>query len=202
MQYYLKTNLPRDPLKSYKETFNEVIEQLGGGGYIEYNPDILNAETLSALDNYKLTPWFVVVFAYSIKFESNRQPFIHVDITHTNNKWHKLSFGLHYDLFNNNQISWFDVPSNTTEVYPTIEDGKKFKLRGIHYNKKLCPDLPVGTEQIDSAITGEPLIIRTDVPHRINFNKESNRLCICIRFKESLKNWSTIVNHLRDSVIT
>lgn len=207
MSYYLKLNLPANPLKV---DLSEVTEQVINGGYNLTRPEkVIKDEILDTLAQLKLKPLYVVFFGRNDQDSSLEDRLIHTDIRlGADGWWKKIIFGLNWEIENStNEFSWWDM-TGLTEIYPFEEQPEGFSkykiLNGIHFIERAKFGIPEGATQLDSTMIDGATLVRTNVPHLTVYKSNAyKRLGISIRFDErDFRSWDDVVERFRPLAIS
>lgn len=201
MSYYLKLNLPQNPLRYDAATETKRIIT---GGYNLVRPhEVLSDEILNIFAQMGLKPSFVALFGRNDHDSSLDDRLIHTDLQLTRTgEWKKLLFGINWELEGSvNEFSWWDM-SSIPEAWPNEElpEVSKYKiLNGIHYGKRAQMGVPEGARQLDSTFIDGPTMVRTEIPHLTIYKSSTfDRLGISVRFDESqIPSWDHAVEKLR-----
>lgn len=200
MSYYLKLNLPANPLRYSAEL--ESQRTITGGYNLVKPAEILSDEILAIFDAMNLKPRFVSLFGRNDKNSSLADRLIHTDLAMTaDGTWRKMLFGINWEIEDShNEFSWWDM-SKIKEAWPDEElsEHSKYKLlNGIHYIARGHMGVPEEAVQLDATIIDCPTLVRTDTPHLTIYKSPTHkRLGISVRFDESNFNtWDDVVKHL------
>lgn len=199
MSYFMKLNLPKNPLVDPVAVSTRLITngRLDGGlagGYDLVEPgEVLTDEIMDIFSDLKLKPKFVSLFGSMIMQRTStlETRMIHTDIQQLPNlTWKKMLFGINWEIGDaENIFSWYDM-SKLPEVYPGVVVPSKFKtLGGIHYIKRFNNGVPEGAVKLDETTltydTG-PTLVRTNVAHLTVYkSKLLPRVGVSVRFDES-----------------
>jgi hypothetical protein len=202
MSYYLKLNLPANPLRySIEVESQRAIVR----GYDLIDPvEILSDEILGIFESMKLQPKFVTIFGRGDKVSSLANRLVHTDLTmNTDGTWRKMLFGVNWEIAPDcyNEFSWWDM-TRIPEAWPNEElsENSKFKhLNGIHYGSTRGQmGIPDGAIKLDQTVIDGPTLVRTEIPHLTVYNSPTyRRLGLSVRFDESnFNSWDDVVKHL------
>lgn len=200
MSYYLKLDLPRNPLRYTPE--KETQRQITGGYNLVRPEEILSDELLEKFKDMGLKPRYVTLFGRNDNQSSLEDRLIHTDLAmNADGTWRKCLFGINWELEDTtNLFSWYDM-SRVKEVWPTEElsEHSKYKLlNGIHYVTRGGMGIPDGAVKLDETLIDGPTLVRTDVAHLTLYeSKTYKRLGISVRFDESgFSSWEDVYKHL------
>ena len=193
MTYFMKLNLPKNPLVDPVAVSSTLID----GGYNLVNPrDVLNDEIMDIFSDLKLKPKFVSLFGSRMNRRASNidSRMIHTDIQLQQDlTWKKLLFGINWEIGDaENIFSWWDM-NNLTEIYPSPDNpelsSKHKLLSGIHYGQRFKTGIPDNAIKLDETMmnfdTG-PTLVRTNIPHITLYKSRfMNRVGVSVRFDES-----------------
>lgn len=211
MDYFMKLNLPKNPLIDA----DEVTATLVQGGYnLVYPKAVLTEEILDIFSDLKLTPSFVTLFGRGDKTSTLNDRFLHTDLQLQQNlTWKKMLFGINWEIGDTENIfTWW----NTDQVKACWPDEDKAQahelplkyklLNGIHYEQRHKAGIPENAVKLAETIISQesgPMLVRTDVAHATYYTSSNTRVGVSVRFKESdFDQWSDVVSHLTSIKVT
>ena len=201
MSYYLKLNLPKNPLRYTPEL--ESQRKIVGGYNLVEPEEILSDEILDIFKQMNLTPKFVTLFGRNDVSSSLKDRLIHTDLAmNPDGSWRKCLFGINWELEGaSNLFSWYDM-SKVKEAWPDEElsENSKYKLlNGIHYVTRGGMGIPEGAVKLEETYIDGPTLVRTDIGHLTLYtSKIHKRLGISVRFDETpFESFDHVVEKLR-----
>lgn len=197
MSYFLKLNLPDNPLKN---VFAPEIQAPIPHIYRPLSPeDFLTDELLDKFNKIGLSPKYIMLFGSNKKTADLDSRMIHTDLhTDNNQNWKKSIFGINWEILGGrNEFYWWDM-SAMEEVWPQPDDPKTV-LNGIHYSFRFNLGVPKDAIKLDQTFIDGPTLVRTNVPHSTKYhNDHHNRLGISVRFDETNFNtWEDVLKKLK-----
>lgn len=201
MSYYLKLNLPKNPLKNPAAI---EAERVITGGYNLVRPEeLLSDQVMDQFAAMDLKPKFVSLFGRNDKSSSIADRLIHADVAMTAaGSWKKLLFGINWEIEDcHNVFSWYDM-TKIRECWPDEElsEHSKYKiLNGIHYVHRGHMGVPLGAVKLDETVIDGPTLVRTEVPHLTLYKSNTHtRLGISVRFDESdFGSWQDVLDKFK-----
>ena len=197
MSYYLKLDLPKNPLRYTAE--QESQRQITGGYNLVRPEEILSDELMDCFSAMKVTPRFVTLFGRNDQTSALEDRLIHTDLSmNPDGSWRKCLFGINWELEgSHNVFSWYNM-DRVKAIWPTEELSKNSKyklLNGIHYVTRGNMGIPDDAVKLDETVIDGPTLVRTDVPHLTLYESTTyKRLGISVRFDETaFKDWTDVV---------
>jgi len=167
--------------------------------YIEYAiqdyAQVLSKELLDQFDQLGLTPYFVVVWANSSEQRPAEHCMIHTDLTWYKDSWRTVPCGVNWELTEGSaEFQWL-ANRDQEEVYPPDTGLRLFNA--VHYGARAKRGGYHNFDLVDSATIVSPMLVRTDMPHAIAFDRTAGekRVNISVRFSlDSIDSWESAVN--------
>ena len=197
MSYFLKLNLPNNPLKNVRAPGI----QLPMKHMFRALPpkDFLTDELLDKFNEMGLTPKHIMLFGSNIKTANINDRLIHTDLHMDNTENLKRSiFGINWEILGGrNEFYWWDI-GPLKEVWPTVSNTKTV-LNGIHYGFRYNRGVPNCATKLDQTFIDGPTLVRTNIPHSTEYhNDHHNRLGISVRFDETdFNTWEDVLEKLK-----
>jgi len=203
--HYRYLDLVSNPLKpeltgdNLEQAARELTGKNLSKSYIEYAirdyAQVLGEELIDQFDQLGLTPYFVVVWANSSPHRPAEHCMIHTDLTWHNDKWSRVPCGINWELTPGSaEFQWL-ANRDQEEVYPP-EDGLQL-FNAIHYGERARRGGYKNFDLVDSAPIISPMLVRTDMPHAIAFDRTAGakRVNISVRFSlASIDSWATALD--------
>ena len=199
---YRYLTLPTNPLREGLSGANleDLARDLTGKrldkGYIEYAirdyAQVLSDTLIDQFSQLGLTPYFVVVWANSSEKRPAEHCMIHTDLTWHNDKWSRVPCGVNWELTEGSaEFQWL-ANRDQEEIYPP-EDGLQL-FNAIHYGERAKRGGYSNFDLVDRAPIISPMLVRTDMPHAIAFDRTAGakRVNISVRFGlEQIDSWAS-----------
>jgi hypothetical protein len=163
--------------------------------YIEYAIQdytrVLSPEILAEFALLGLTPKFVVVWSNSLEHRPAEHAMIHTDLTWHNNSWQGVPCGVNWELTPGSaEFQWL-ANRDQTAIYPPDTGLRLFNA--IHYGQRGQRGNYDNFNLIDRATIIGPMLVRTDIPHAVAFDRTAcdRRVNISVRFSlDSIGSWA------------
>lgn len=169
--------------------------------------EVVSPELLQVFKDLGLTPNFFCLFGKSIHNEPQDyispqagKIWVHTDIRYLDGAWHKMPFGLNWELVpGKTYFTWWDT-KDAEECYPPATENSQwcqpdsldYGLQGIHYGHRGNHDASsfdvLETIKMDY---NTPYLVRADIPHSVSYvTKHKQRIGFSVRFPlEQIPTW-------------
>lgn len=205
MSYFMKLNLPKNPLINA----DHIAATLINGGYNLVEPQaVLTEEILDRFSDLKLVPKFVTLFGRGDKTSTLADRFVHTDVQLQKDlTWKKMLFGINWEIGDTeNNFSWWNT-DQVEEFWPNkdktaaVDLPFKYKLlNGIHYEQRYKVGIPENAFKLDEVMISEqtgPVLVRTNIAHATYYKSSITRVGVSVRFDESnFDQWEDVVSYL------
>ena len=198
---YFKLNFPKDPLQITDLSMYEA------DNFWTVETDvkkIVSPELWKIFDSVNVYPSFAIFFVVQSGYRKDRHDLAHIDYTLHNSNWCKLPFAINWELTSDvtSKLSWYDT-SECTETQVGYSGNAAVDhvlnyLNGTFFKGNISV-----LDQV-SCSYGNPLMIRTDVPHTLSDfeTTENKRYCLSLRFDiEQIESWEQATSIFKDYII-
>jgi hypothetical protein len=202
MKNFYKLNLAKNPLQITE------LSKYNADNFWTIETDvrkILSKELSDVFDSIGIYPSLSVFFVIQSGQREPKHNLAHVDYERFKDGWRKIPFAINWELNTDilSKLSWYDV-SNCTETAveytgnPLVDNTLNY-LNGSFFKG----DIKV-IDEVECSY-GNPLMVRTDIPHSVSSYKtsEDKRMCLSLRFNiEQINSWEQATNIFKDFIIT
>ena len=202
---YRYLSLSSDPLREgvNADNLEQLARELSGNTrpnvYKEYcvadYASILNTQVIAEFAQLGLTPKFVVVWANQLAHRPITHAMIHTDLTWHDSAWATVPCGVNWELSEGSAEFYWLANRDQELVYPP-EDGLRL-FNAIHYGERGLRGGYSNFDLVASARITSPMLVRTDVPHSVAFDRATStkRINISVRFGlEQINSWESAVD--------
>lgn len=207
--YYLKLNLPHNPLAS-DVSLTQLPVNRPGAGQVQPTVDIslLNQETLDAYASVGLVPERIFVLGNKSFVDDDPEFDVrcgaHRDMHWVDGKWQYQLFAINYELTpETHKVAWKYWDVSATPIFPEEPTTQESMwTAGQHFNAKQIGSTPNFGDPndytvIDKVILDRPTLCRIDVPHSAHHtNSLAQRYGLSVRFKHNFKTWEQVLTNL------
>lgn len=207
MSYYYKLKLPTNPIKRMP---NEIASQ---DGQILKDPQLeLTDEVLSIFNQLDIIPSALFYFCKGDTASSATERVLHNDLTRGDPEpwhpdddpaaktWNPIICGVNWELTGSVTEFTFWDPANLTACWP-VRQGLPLKydyLNSVHYIKRGNYGIPPEARLLDSVeLTGQPTLVRTEIPHVTTYTGPNIRIGASLRFKQNWSTWDEAVEKFK-----
>lgn len=158
----------------------------------------LTLESKEIFSSLKIRPISLVIFGHEHNSDFVRSAFVHTDLFHHENQWHTVPFAINWEITESSAtINWWDTGSAEKHYPPEIPfaSTEYYVANGIHYGERVSPGQATEKDSFNliksHVMTKQfPSMIRTDVPHSVEYSNLESRLSISLRFSvDDISNW-------------
>lgn len=199
--FHKNLNFPNSPIRT--ENLRQLLinkkNKRGKRSYIYVDQnfkDYLTTDITNIFQSLNIFPNTLVIFGHVNDANYKQKSLVHSDIIYQNEKWYDIPCAINWEITNTMaNFYWWDVkdskkcyppPWSEEEYLPPM--GSDYYLErvlgsGIHYKKWLNNETDDYSVLENSILNkNNPMLIRTDVPHSVEYANYVDRISISLRF--------------------
>lgn len=166
--------------------------------------DYISLDLREIFNSLKIFPDILIIFGHENDEKFQPKAVVHSDIRFSSDEWIDSPCAINWEITDSSaDFSWWDVkgakkfyppPWNDQQYLPPKDSDLYFERllgSGAHYTEWLnfnSEDYSV----IETGVLtkGNPILIRTDIPHSVKYSNYKNRISISLRFPiEEISSW-------------